>query len=270
MSEGAEVIREQMEAAIATPEQEPFEILQSPLRMSKEIGEIAPAFCQAQAEFQAAAKAAENPAYMRGGKASRYADLSSVIEAALPALNKYGIGVLQPAYLSNGNAVVMTRLQHKSGQYFESELTMPSPGRQGFTAQTVGSAITYARRYSLQALICLAAEDDDGNAASGVGSKAAQEEVVKKKVAAHAAGEVTPSLFYVWFKESQTGRITGPKELLAANEDLLKPFVTSVLDDDTKKQVKAIVVNDEQLENLKFELNNRGVQFTHLKAADAK
>lgn len=242
------------------------EPLQSPLRMSKEIGDIATAFCEAQSTFEAAAKASENPAYARGGRASKYADLASIIEAALPALNKAGIGVLQPARLTREGVVVVTRLQHKSGQFFESELTMPAVNRNGFTAQTVGSAITYARRYSFQSLICLAANDDDGNAASDVGSREAAQEVAARKIAEHNAkkvspAETVPAVFWRYFEESHTAQIMGDSVLLEANKDLLEDYVTTI------KGKRAIIVNDDQLESLKHEFKGRNVEFRRLQAA---
>ena len=66
-----------------------YEAVQGPFRTSKDIGEIAQAFCKAQAKFEGARKDSSNPAYH-----SKYADLSSVVEAALPALNAEGIAVL--------------------------------------------------------------------------------------------------------------------------------------------------------------------------------
>lgn len=244
------------------------ELFMSPLRMSKDIGEIATAFCLAQAEFSAAKKDSTlkvlkkdsvNPVYT-----SKYADLASVIDAALAPLNKHGIAILQPAQLSGNRITVMTRLQHKSGQFFESDLTMPVV--QGFSAQSVGSAITYARRYSLQAMICLAAEDDDGNAASGVGSREAAQAVAKRKVdeynakKANADGKV-PAIFFKYFEQSHTAQVIGDSELLEANRDLFEDYVTTV------KGVRAIIVNDEQLENLKHSLEQRKIEYRVQRAA---
>lgn len=244
------------------------EPLQSPLRMSKEIGEVASAFCEAQAEFSAAKKDSTlkvlkketlNPVYT-----SKYADLASVIDAALAPLNKHGISVLQPARMNGKSITVMTRLQHKSGQYFESDLTMPVVG---FSAQSVGSAITYARRYSLQAMICLAAEDDDGNAASGVGSKEAQKAVADRKVAEYNAKKGTPvangslpALFYAAVPESDTYTITGDKSLIEANRDILARYWQP-------KPISALVLDGEALEATKYTLEQRGVPFKLLKSA---
>jgi ERF superfamily len=259
------VDREEDALVEANLNRETGEIFMSPLRMSKDIGEIASAFCSAQAEFSAAKKDSTlkvlkkdsvNPVYT-----SKYADLASVIDAALAPLNKHGIAVLQPAQLSGNRITVMTRLQHKSGQFFESDLTMPVV--QGFSAQSVGSAITYARRYSLQAMICLAAEDDDGNAASGVGSREAAQAVAKRKLDEYNAkkGTSVAAIFYTWFDESETAEITGSAELLKANEDLLKRYVTSV------SGKRAIVVDGDQLESLKHEFELRKIEFRQLKAA---
>ena len=103
---------------------------------------------------------------------SKYADLNSVREACLPSLNKHGISVLQPI-VQMGREVdnrfteksyVKTILLHESGETIES-LTEIVFGKAN-DAQAQGSGITYARRYGLQSLVCIGAEDDDGNKAS--------------------------------------------------------------------------------------------------------
>ncbi len=81
-----------------------------------------------------------------------------------PELSKNGIAVVQSlgAAASTGAPFVVTRLVHSSGQFFQSEC--PVVGATDM--QKLGSAITYARRYSLSAICSIAAdEDDDGNAA---------------------------------------------------------------------------------------------------------
>ena len=125
-------------------------------------GERAPfakAFVAAQMATEAVKKAATNPAFK-----SKYADLSEVVEAVVPALNKAGIGVMQfPSY--DGELVgVTTVLMHESGATVTGTLHLrPSKS----DPQGVGSAVTYARRYSLLAMTGAAPEDDDGNSASG-------------------------------------------------------------------------------------------------------
>lgn len=124
-----------------------------------ERGPLAKAFIAAQKASEAIKKANTNPAFK-----SKYADLAAVVEAVVPALNNAGVGVLQfPAY--DGDMVgVTTTLIHESGSSVTSTLLMrPSKS----DPQGVGSATTYARRYSLLAMTGAAPEDDDGQAASG-------------------------------------------------------------------------------------------------------
>lgn len=169
-------------------------------RTSTDVVEIAAALVSAQGEFGAAIKDSANPAYR-----SKYADLSSCIEATQKALNKHGIALMQAPQLDGQMVTITTRLQHKSGQWYESDLTLPAVQRDRFDAQSVGSAITYGRRYSLQSILNLATADDDGNAASGVGSSEASQAVGKAKVSklqekagkppANGSGMV-PTLFF--------------------------------------------------------------------------
>lgn len=125
-------------------------------------GERAPlarAFVAAQKASEAVKKASTNPAFK-----SKYADLAGVVEAVVPALNNCGVGVMQfPAF--DGDMVgVTTTLLHESGSSVTATLLLrPSKS----DPQGVGSAITYARRYSVLAITGAAPEDDDGNAASG-------------------------------------------------------------------------------------------------------
>lgn len=165
-------------------------------RTSQEITAIAEAMVSAQAEFGAAVKDSANPAYR-----SKYADLSACIEATQKALNKHGIAVMQAPQLDGQMVTITTRLQHKSGQWYESDLTLPAVQRERFDSQSVGSAITYGRRYSLQAILNLATTDDDGNAASGIGSHEAAQAVGKAKAEEYKKKreerEAQPALFYV-------------------------------------------------------------------------
>ena len=121
--------------------------------------EIAKAFIKAQSEMANAVKGTTNP-FLK----NKYADLNAVREAVIPTLNKHGIAVLQPLITIDGKNYVKTLLLHESGQTMES-LTEIIYARQN-DAQAQGSGITYARRYGLQSLVCIGAEDDDGNNAS--------------------------------------------------------------------------------------------------------
>lgn len=120
---------------------------------------IAKALIKAQSEMSNALKDAKNPFFK-----STYADLNSVREACIPALNNNGIAVLQPIVHIENKNFVKTILLHETGEIIESftEIIISRIN----DAQSQGSGITYARRYGLQSLVCIGAEDDDGNAAS--------------------------------------------------------------------------------------------------------
>lgn len=127
--------------------------------MNENQTEIAKAFIKAQSEMANAVKGTTNP-FLK----NKYADLNAVREAVIPTLNKHGIAVLQPLITIDGKNYVKTLLLHESGQTMES-LTEIIYARQN-DAQAQGSGITYARRYGLQSLVCIGADDDDGNNAS--------------------------------------------------------------------------------------------------------
>jgi hypothetical protein len=175
------------------------------VRRSDDVKDLVVALIKAQQEFDTIAKDAENEAYSRGTKKSRYATLASVVEATRPALNKNGLTIMQHVQSHNATkeTVITTTLIHVSGQFWESDLVMPSVNQQGrFDPQTVASATTYGRRVAWLGICGGApADDDDGNAASGIGSKAAADEVAKQKLAdlskhpdAHIAGMAKDSL----------------------------------------------------------------------------
>jgi len=120
---------------------------------------IATAFIKAQSEMSAPKKDNSNPFFK-----SKYADLNSVLEAVMKPLNNNGIAVLQPTVCIDGKNYVKTILLHESGETLESftEILYAKVN----DAQGQGSGITYARRYGLQSLCGVGAEDDDGNKAS--------------------------------------------------------------------------------------------------------
>lgn len=120
---------------------------------------IASAFVKAQKAFGPALKSATNPHFR-----SRYADLSACVEAVIDALNANGIGLMQRTYECEDGIKVETVFIHESGEVIESGILHLPASKQD--AQGYGSALTYARRYSLMAACGIAPEDDDGNAAS--------------------------------------------------------------------------------------------------------
>lgn len=126
---------------------------------------IATAFVKAQKSFGPALKSAINPAFYKNGRGGRYADLASCVEAVIDALNDNGIAMIQQTSECADGVIVETVLIHESGETINSgKLHVPASKQD---AQGYGSALTYARRYSLMAACGIAPEDDDGNSASG-------------------------------------------------------------------------------------------------------
>ena len=152
---------------------------------SADIGELTAALATAQAELPAAIKGSVNP-HLK----NKYADINSVYTAIREVLPKHGLAVIQTMLPTDGSkAHVRTTLAHKSGQWIAGECVMPLDRQGG--AQGMGSAITYARRYSLSAIVgVVTEEDDDGNAAQGRTAKA---QVKEQRQQAKAANQNPPS-----------------------------------------------------------------------------
>ena len=123
------------------------------------MNKIAAALVKAQREFGPALKDKTNPAFR-----SKYADLGACIEAVIDALNASGIALIQKQHPHDGGVTVETIFLHESGEQFSAGMLSVPAAKQD--PQGYGSALTYARRYSLMAACGIAPEDDDGNAGS--------------------------------------------------------------------------------------------------------
>ena len=124
--------------------------------------QIAAALVKAQKEFGPALKTHTNPAFK-----TKYANLSACIEAVVDALNNNGIFLTQPSHDVESGVTVETLFVHESGETMScGKLHVPASKQD---PQGYGSALTYARRYSLMAACGIAPEDDDGNVASRKG-----------------------------------------------------------------------------------------------------
>ena len=120
---------------------------------------IATALVKAQKAFGPALKSSTNPHFK-----SRYADLSACVEAVIEGLNEAGIAMIQRTSEDLNGVTVETVFIHESGEMLEcGKLHVPASKQD---PQGYGSALTYARRYSLMAACGIAPEDDDGNAAT--------------------------------------------------------------------------------------------------------
>ena len=130
------------------------------MNASDQINEIGAALAKAQLGIVGAAKDSTNPHFK-----SAYADLQSVWLSCHTQLNENAIAVVQQTRITESGAVVLvTKLVHGSGQWMSSEYPV-APVQN--TPQGMGSALTYARRYSLMCMAGVAGkDDDDGNAAT--------------------------------------------------------------------------------------------------------
>jgi len=136
------------------------ELIERAFQKEPPIGKhIAAAFVKAQKQFGKALKTSTNPHFR-----SKYADLSSCIDAVVGALNENGIGLMQRTYECKDGVLLETVFVHESGEVMECGLLHVPASKQD--AMGFGSALTYARRYSILAATGLAPEDDDGVAAS--------------------------------------------------------------------------------------------------------
>lgn len=136
------------------------------IRHTDNIADLAAAFVAASAELTGVAKGREAsiPTKSGGSYAYRYAALEDVLDTVRPVLAKHGLTITQTASnRSEDFLTISTAILHRSGQYIVFEpLALPN----GRTAQEIGSAITYGRRYHLLACLGLAASDDDDGAAA--------------------------------------------------------------------------------------------------------
>lgn len=131
------------------------------MQKSESIKNIAKALAAFQADVKNPTNTETNPFFK-----SKYAPLNDILNLVRPLLSKHGLSVLQSPSGDGQNVTVTTLITHESGEWIESDpLTLKADKA---TAQGAGSAITYARRYALSAMLGISSEDDDdGNFASG-------------------------------------------------------------------------------------------------------
>lgn len=143
--------------------------------------EISAALVKAQKAFGPALKTSTNPAFR-----SKYAKLENCIEAVIDALNDNGIMLMQQTRACEDGVIVETTFIHESGEMLSGGVLHVPAAKHD--PQGYGSALTYARRYSLQAACGIAPEDDDGNQATA----SVQQRQAAKPVAQAAKPEPKP------------------------------------------------------------------------------
>jgi hypothetical protein len=129
------------------------------MRLSQEIKNISLALCEAQKEIKNVNQTAENPFFK-----SNYAPLDEILSYLRPIYNKHGITIIQDISSTDNTITISTMLLHTTGEWIQQDgLIIPL---EKHTAQSAGSAVTYGRRYTLNAIAGLASkdEDDDANA----------------------------------------------------------------------------------------------------------
>lgn len=163
------------------------------MRTSTSIATISKALCAASAQLRNPGLDATNPHFK-----SRYTSLVGLIDALRAPLHDHGLIVLQPVSSPvAGRVRVTTTILHSSGEWMSSTADQPS----GATAQSFGAAVSYLRRYTLQAMLGVSGDadaDDDGEAERVAASKPAK--VVKKSVT--TAAPTAPADVFVVLKVS--------------------------------------------------------------------
>lgn len=204
-----------------------------------ENAKIAAAFVKAQKGFAPALKTNTNPHFR-----SKYVALDGCIEAVIDALNSNGIALLQPTHDCESGVTVETIFLHESGEVLSGgRLHVPATK---LDAQGYGSALTYARRYSLMAACGIAPEDDDGNAAS---RKTPQKTAAPVIGAKDGIGDDLPDDWKQYLQglavdvtdAVQRGDVNAAKDLInqAALEDDQRIYMDRHLDSKTRAALKA-------------------------------
>jgi len=127
------------------------------MKSSEQLGELFGALAKAQSSMSAAVKDSSNPFFK-----SSYANLESVVGVSRGPLTENGLCVTQPPVIGEAGEVLLTILGHSSGQWISSEIVLRPPKTD---PQSLGSYITYMRRYAYASIVGVTTADDDGEAA---------------------------------------------------------------------------------------------------------
>lgn len=213
--------------------------------MTNELNELASALAKAQSEMRNAEKDASNPFFK-----SNYTTLAAAWDAVRGPLTKNGLSVVQmPGYDPTGALHLTTILLHSSGQSLQSSLKL-TPKDQ--SPQSIGSALSYGRRYSLMAMVGLASgdDDDDGNAAGGKIQKtsdkpATTSKVVTQKVEAQPTGfRTTPPSGELPVDESDNKRLMSVVAGSGWKNSEVGPFISKMYKKDKVSSLTRNEFND--------------------------
>lgn len=126
------------------------------IKTSEQSNEIITALIKAQSEFGVALKDTTNDFTKKN-----YADFQSIVEAARPSLTKNNLGFMQMPVDTEKGLSLVTRIFHTSGQWIEGSMPIKTLKED---PQSMGAAITYSKRYALQAALGIIATDEDSDA----------------------------------------------------------------------------------------------------------
>jgi hypothetical protein len=187
------------------------------MKTSENISNLTKALLKAQVKMGAAVKGAKNPFFK-----SSYADLPTVMEVVKEPLNEEGIVVLQPASHRDGKNFIITALVHSNtGEMLVSETEVICAKQND--PQSFGAAQTYARRFGLQSMLFIPAEDDDGNTASGRQAPAKTYVAPAAKVAAASPPPPPQTEVAVETPASQATTTNSPASLAGKTSNFRKP-----------------------------------------------
>ena len=192
------------------------------MKTSTDTDKIIPAYIKAEHAVGSVKKTSTNPHFK-----SKYADLEAVMDACSEALDKNGLAIWQS--INEDGDKLITRLYHTSGQWMEgyTPLIIAKNDMQG-----LGSAYTYARRYGLMAIMGIAPEEDDGNAASAKVIPLPVKKIEPKKVEVAHVEEAKSILSEVkqisdakeldWFLNKNAQRIADIREASTVTHEYLQ------------------------------------------------
>jgi hypothetical protein len=212
------------------------------MKKTDNLNELFTALSKAQGEIENAKKDSTNPFFK-----SKYADLAEVINVAKEPLSNNGLSVLQLPSNEDGVVTVSTILAHSSGQYIINDISATA---EKLDIQTIGKLITYLRRYSYSAIVGIAQEDDDGNAASGKTKPEAKPQAKPEKEKIEKPAKTLDDVYMLCEKIS--------REELAAFLVEKKWLTEPILEKLTADQIERLVSNWKVLEKIYNDENEGG------------
>lgn len=220
------------------------------MNKSESIGELAKALAKAQAQMTTAKRDKEVDFTAENKRRTKYdyADLAACWEVCRKPLSDNGLSVAQPTYIAEGtgSTIVETILMHSSGEWISSETYVRAADTR---PQAVGSAITYARRYGLCAMVGIVTDDDDdGQAAQN------QQQSQAYAAAAAKAAEQLKKKSQGQDKQSMAGQVFSILQEAGIAKTEYKQYLSEVLgrevassSDLTKEDVATLVQHTQNM-----------------------